>query len=126
MTKEDKIKAFEMRLNGMTFQEIGDHFGVTRQYIESCFKPERKRKPINKNFKCIYPGLKKWMVENNVSIMKMHDDLHPYSNHLTLYRNMKTEGLLTIDKIKKILSYTGLTFEEAFGEEVSLDGGSDG
>ena len=126
MTKEDKIKAFEMRMDGMTFQEIGDHFGVTQQCIEACFKPERKRKPINRNFKCIYPGLKKWMLENRVSIMKMHDDLHLYDSPLSMYRNMKTEGMLTIDRIKKILAFTGLTFEEAFGEEVSLDGGSDG
>lgn len=123
MTREEKIKAFEMRLDGMTFQEIGDHFGVTRQCIEGYLKPNRTRKKPYKNFKCIYPGLKKWMLENCVSVMTMHDDLHLYANHPTLYRFMKGKALPTMDVIKKILAYTGLTFEEAFGQVEDAPGG---
>lgn len=33
MTREEKIKAFEMRMDGATLQQIGNEFGVTRECI---------------------------------------------------------------------------------------------
>lgn len=33
MTKEDKINAYAMTLDGYTYQAIANEFGVTKQYI---------------------------------------------------------------------------------------------
>ena len=37
MTKEEKIDAFTMRLDGYTLQEIGDKYGLTRERIRKMF-----------------------------------------------------------------------------------------
>ncbi len=41
MTREEKIEAFTMRLDGETYQEIADKFGVTRQYIHQILGGDR-------------------------------------------------------------------------------------
>lgn len=33
MNREDKIEVFKMRLDGFTYQEIAEKFGVSKQYI---------------------------------------------------------------------------------------------
>ena len=60
MTKEEKIDAFTMRLDGYTLQEIGDKYGLTkeriRQILEKSCKNERN---TMKNY--VYPNLADWM-----------------------------------------------------------------
>lgn len=64
MTKEDKLKAYEMRLNGATYREIADSFGVSYQYIQQIL-PMRRDIEI----KGIYVGIKKWMKENRFNFV---------------------------------------------------------
>ena len=52
MTREEKIKVFEMRLDGYTLQRIANDMGVTRQRIYQILY-ERPRR----GFKSIYPLL---------------------------------------------------------------------
>ena len=33
MTKEQKVEAYSMYLDGCTYQEIGDKFGISRQLV---------------------------------------------------------------------------------------------
>ena len=33
MTKEQKVEAYSMYLDGCTYQEIGDKFGISRQRV---------------------------------------------------------------------------------------------
>ena len=56
MTREEKIKVFEMRLDGYTLQRIANDMGVTRQRIYQILY-ERPRR----GFKSIYPLLNGWM-----------------------------------------------------------------
>ena len=37
MTREEKIDAFTMRLDGYTLQEIGDKYGLTKERIRQMF-----------------------------------------------------------------------------------------
>lgn len=34
MTREQKIEAFTLRLDGFTFEQIAEHMGCTSQYIQ--------------------------------------------------------------------------------------------
>ena len=46
MTKEEVIEAFEMRVNGATYREIGEKFNCSKQYIEQVLKYSIKEKSI--------------------------------------------------------------------------------
>lgn len=72
MTREEKIEAFTMRLDGETYQEIADKFGVTRQYIHQMLGGDRRSKVALNDRGFIYPNLMKWMIENGVPIYELY------------------------------------------------------
>lgn len=117
MTKAEKLKMLEMRLDGMTIRQIADAMGVTYQYVQQQF--EHIKKYRRKDFACVFPGLKQWMKENAFYIMDFSDLLGVC--YQTILRKLRDEkGGFTLLEIKTILARTGLTFEEAFGEQVEL------
>lgn len=121
MTREEKIKAFEMSLDGATFQEIADTFGVSRQCIEQGLSRKQWRAP--KQFKCVFPALESWLHEQRLSVHRFNGaaNVCKHSNSLRLKLAGRFE--FTMPEIKTILSYTGMTFEEAFGQVEEAPGG---
>lgn len=63
MTNTQKMQAFEMRINGYTWDEIGEKLGYAgssvRDGLTSCIRGAT-RKPAC----CIYPNLQKYIAEN--------------------------------------------------------------
>lgn len=116
MTKEDKIKAYAMTLDGYTYQSIANEFGVTKQYISSLFG----RKLYNAKLydEIIYPNITKWMEENKVTVRSLSIELYseqsPNVAQTKLSKKLKGERKFTIDDIDKILKITGMKYEEAF------------
>lgn len=124
MTREEKIKAFEMSLDGATYQEIADTFGVTRQCIEQGLTRKIWRAP--KKYECVFPTLKNWLLERRVSIPRFNEKAKVCKSDNTLRRKLDGSFEFTMSEIKAILAFTGMTFEEAFWrEEPASDGGSD-
>jgi hypothetical protein len=62
MTRIELIKAFEMRLDGYSYQAIGDELGYTRQNVNEC---------INS---VIREQAKKWVYPNLVKEIKRLDE----------------------------------------------------
>lgn len=120
MTREEKIKAYVMCLDGATLQEAADEFGVTREYIRQILSPN-KRKP--KEYYCIYTGLRNWLIEHKYSCPRFIDECGLPLTGNTFLTKIKGKSEFTIVEIKKILSYTGMTFEEAFGQVEDAPGG---
>lgn len=61
MTREEKLQAFTMRLDGYTCREIGEKMGYTSQNIsDSLLRVLRTRRRRNR---CIYPAISAWMNE---------------------------------------------------------------
>ena len=48
MTKEQKLKMYEMRLDGYTLQEIADEFGVSRQYVDQVIPSNGRSRNMKK------------------------------------------------------------------------------
>ena len=119
---ETRDAARELRMQGLTFAEIGKRLGVSRQRIAQCCagtNPEATAWACRiKDLDCIiYPNLKKWMLENKVSISEMmrRIGLDTGSRRSESFRNkLKGRTQLTITDIKKILAVTGGTFEQMF------------
>lgn len=68
-------------------------------------------------FACVYPGLKAWMRRNDWNVSRLADAADLFSN--TLSNNLSGRTEIKMYTIRKILETTGLTFEEAFGEQIT-------
>lgn len=119
---ETRDAARELRMQGLTFAEIGRRLGVSRQRIAQCcagMDTEATKWACHKeDLDCIiYTGLKKWMLENKVSIPEMmrRIGLDTGSRRSEHFKNrLKGTTQLSITEIKKILAVTGGTFEQMF------------
>lgn len=57
MTKEQILKAFEMKIDGYSMQYIANEFGCTKQNISEAFKTIIKEKGSTRLEKVVYPNL---------------------------------------------------------------------
>lgn len=71
-------------------------------------------KPRGKHAACIYPGIDAWLRSHNTSMMALGNSVETVYPHI--YRIMAGDISPTKRTIDKILSVTGMTYEEAFGD----------
>lgn len=114
MTREEKIDAFTMRLDGYTLEEIGEKYDVTKEGIRQMFARVAAESGISrKNY--IYPNIADWMVRNNVTQSLFFKELGccqaTISNYLTGKNNPSFEF------INKVLEITKMPYEVAFSRE---------
>ena len=122
ITIDQKVEMYRMRLEGETYRAIGDRFGVSRQYAYRLIGQQCKSEPY-RNVNVQYTGLRKWMNESNYSVAKLARESGCTDNHsyVTITSYLQGSPRMDIDSIRKILRFTGLTFEEAFGETEQED-----
>lgn len=122
LTIDQKVEMYRMRLEGQSYQAIADRFGVNRQYVYQLFGQKYKSEPY-RNVNVQYTGLRKWMNELNYSVAKLARESGCMDNHSynTSCKYLQGSPSMSIDSIRKILRFTGLTFEEAF-DEVEQEG----
>lgn len=111
MTREEKIEAFAMRLDGKTYEEIGKRFGLTKQRIEQILNVSGRDMSLRG---IIYPNLLRHIREHYGSVPKFDDALCAGRNPSLMYRRLRGEGIITISEVREILELTGMTFEECF------------
>ena len=111
MTKDEKLQAYKMLLDGCTLQQVGDKFGVSRQRIAQLFPVKRLRREMASE-SCIFPNIAKWMERNDYGYM----DIARMCNfpHNTIQYALKHDANITKLLIDRILKATGMTYEEAF------------
>lgn len=122
MTEENKEKAvemFKMRLDGATYQEIADKYGITKQRVHAILAVSNSIKIQNYDF-VIYKGLRNWMEMNKISIAYLHRILHPnVSSNNACRTKDKLMGKIQfkLKDVIAIINETGLTFEYLFMQE---------
>lgn len=114
MTKEQKIEAYSMWLDGVTIGEIAKKYGVSYQYIQQLF-PGTGKDNGEKYKSYIYPNIVKFLHENSVSLKELAERCNLSYVGLQAFLNGKRGG--SKKTIDKILKATGMTYEEAFAEE---------
>lgn len=114
--EERKKRLRSLREEGLTYQEIAEIEGISRQRVYQliggeggCFRGITKEV-------CIYDGIRNWMNENKISKAKFIRKIHGCYSYESLSRLSEIlKGANTRkDMIDNILSVTGLTYEEAF------------
>lgn len=113
MTIDQRVEAYRMRLEGKTFEEIGEHFGVSRQHIQQTLFFCKGPRGLDRSVKsCVYPNIARWMMENRIGISKFSERCG--MNQATLRLVLSVRGNPRKGTIDKILRITGLSYEEAF------------
>ena len=119
MNREDKIEVFKMRLDGFTYQEIAEKYGVSKQYINQMLQniiSEKRNKSLNK---IVYPNIANWLKGNECSISEF--ERKTGIKRATLDRKLQGVAKFSYDEIKIILDVTGMKFEECFKTKESED-----
>ena len=119
---EQKAKMIEMKESGLTFVEIGEAFGISKQRVYQLIGGQF-RKHFNKITPkdCIYPNMRKWMNDNQISrselTRRMFGDRHGV--HYTWVSSfLKGTGRdVRKSTIDKYIAVTGLTYEELFARD---------
>lgn len=111
----------EERQQGKTFREIAQKYGVSQQAVaRSCaiHIPDRF-KPYHPE-EVIYPKLRKWLNDNRISRSEFirRIGLIPYANTIARFGGyFRGRNYPQKETIDKMLSVTGLTYEELFSLE---------
>ena len=119
MTRLDRIRIFELRHDGMTLEEIGNVYGISRERVRQIMEEvthgyDRKMR-CSYMQKCIYPGIKKWLLDNRITASELNKKCGLCEKPTLMYNRIMGVTEFKISEIQKILAYTGMTFEEAFG-----------
>jgi hypothetical protein len=81
MTREQKIEAYTKKLDGATNQEIADALGVTIEEVRAAVSPKAKdlKNPQHEELAgiCVYPGLAKCIIDNELTAKDIYMVLHP-------------------------------------------------
>lgn len=121
ISNKDKVKMFEMRLEGCTLQEIADVHGVTRERVRQILQSVISRSTAMKRGRegIIYPNISEWMQDNDISIEDFgkllgKEEGIKMKNHTRLSHILKGVGEFNMTEVKSVLKVTGMTFEKAF------------
>ena len=117
MTRAQNHQMLDMRLDGYTYERIGELFGVSKQRVCQILSGQDAcgRRGINKQNRLdnyVFPNIAIWMNEHNYSARRFSKEISVNDNSFSKY--MRGENEPTLSVIKAIIEFTGMTFEEAF------------
>lgn len=112
---------------GLTYREVGERFGLTKQRVAQLIgKPDDRYFRTITPKMCIFSGLRKWLNENKVSrgafVRKLYGGVYNRNSYARIWCFMDGTNDIPKRDIDKILSITGLTYEEAFKVESEVQG----
>ncbi len=111
MTKEQKLEAYALLLDGCTYAEVGKKLGYSQQHIQQMF-PGITERGLGRRPRGIYPNIERWIKENRLTRAAFGKKLGCCDQTTVHYLNGKRQP--DKETIDKILSLTGMTYEEAF------------
>ena len=114
LNRKQEMKS--LRDSGWTYQQIADHFGVSKQYV---WHEIRRRSKETYYEKIPYEGLYKlFQDDKSLTVPKfcatvLHRHGHDFVTRMTNFIG-GSDSRVSVSQIKKILDYCGGTFEEVF------------
>ena len=95
--------------SGMTYQKIGEIYGISRQAVQKIINNGDGIR-LGALMKIPYVGLRLWMLENRVTISELRKRL---GTRVVINGRSNPQ----METINKILEVTGLSYEECFNTE---------
>lgn len=117
ISRERKHEMFDLYIDGATHAEIGAKYGISKQRVEQILHPNKGGK-AKRVIDCVYPGLKKWMEERNMSASKLYCVVlgKKSGNCSVLKKKLAGKSKFSIRDIESILEYSGCTYEQLFSK----------
>ena len=116
--KERVVEMFRMKVEGMSYQDIADHFGTSRQFVQQSIATSLWNKMQSKKWdEIIYPNLKSWMIVNEFNMKRLVDamKIENYKGQVNyLYKKLRGELSLSLGLARKIAEVTGMSIDECF------------
>lgn len=105
---------------GMSYREIAEKHGVSTQYVSqvvSTYNPKNFRFITPKG--CIYPNLRKWLNDNQISLAELLRRMYldPAHGNIERLRNVMRGSNPRKDYIDRLIEATGMKYEKLFKEE---------
>ena len=114
MTKHERLKAFEMRLDGSNWSEIGRELGYTSTTVKQDLQGCILSKPYQVN--CVYPAIRRIITDRyDGSIRALADACGITYN--AMYYTMSGKCIVSDQRKKIIANVLGIPPEEAFQRE---------
>lgn len=114
MTKHERLKAFEMRLDGSNWSEIGRELGYTSTTVKQDLQGCILSKPYQIN--CVYPAIRRIITDRyDGSIRALADACGITYN--AMYYTMSGKCIVSDQRKKIIANVLGIPPEEAFQRE---------
>ena len=110
----------EERDKGLTYQQIADKYGVTKQNVGlACRRANPNKFRYHPESRVVFPNLRKWMNDNKISILELTSRMglevaHPNLDRVR--RILRGEGDPRRTTISKLMEVTGMTYEVLFAE----------
>ncbi|WP_312281572.1 helix-turn-helix domain-containing protein [Oscillibacter sp.] len=118
MTEKQKVDAFAMKLDGYTLQDIGEKYGVTREYIRQMFAYVCTKSGVpRKNY--VFPNITDWMEANNVTQTDLAKLLGVGQTTISSYLTGRNDPPMRF--VSLVLDKTGMQFETAFKKRSAKD-----
>lgn len=121
MSKDNIPNMIKLRRAGWTYQEIADKHDCTKQYVHSSIAKyvDSVRSPRRSSLeKCIYPNIRKWMIENRIKALHLSRICGLEDNGSKIIQGkLRGESEFKMKEIKAILKESGQTFEYMFSTE---------
>ena len=118
--KIDTAYALQLRQQGLTYQQIAQHFGVSKQRIAQVLSRSAGRLPKSlRPEECIYPGLRIWMNHNAVSRSELARRMGyapDPGNYVHVSDMLRGKIHLRKTDIDKLILTTALPYEILFGK----------
>ena len=109
------------REKGLTYQEIADKYGVSKQCIYmACGKGNPTYFQPFTQKRCVYPNLRNWINDNKICAAELIRRLgYEYTGRTASWIRTILAGKGNIKKtlIDKLIALTGMTYEELFKED---------
>lgn len=118
---EREAEMMEMRRAGASYTEIAERFGLSKQRVYQIVGVRNKAyfKPITQA-QCVYPYLRKWMNDNEVSVAELCRRMrgNAAGTNLSEVGHILTGKGKCMQKktIDKLIKATGLKYEKLFYE----------
>lgn len=114
MTNDQKKEAFSMLVDGATYTEVAEKFGVSRQRVNQIFGSVFGESVWEKDKYAKYPAISNFMREERISLNKLSERTLRTPSTVGNYLSGKTD--IPKSFIDEILKITGMTYEEAFAD----------
>lgn len=115
MTEQQK-QALRLRAEDLTFEEIAEKMGCTRQNVSLLLNESIRDRNYARTWRArevIYPNINKWLIEKNMSLSRFSKECG-YATSMPIRNCIIYDRKVNKAVIDAILRVTGLDYEVAF------------